>query len=72
MTDCQRSCPYCGSENTSITSEFTDNYGTSLHLMLDMKCDDCGKEFVAEDDYVLMGSATGKDPDDLLRNLEKE
>lgn len=72
MSDFVRACPFCGSEDTSIESEFTDIYGTDLHIMLTMKCGHCGEEFVAEDDYELTNSATGKDPDDLLKNLEKE
>lgn len=72
MTDFVRTCPYCESEDTSIVSEFTDIYDTDLHIMLDMKCDHCGKDFVAEDDYTLVSSATGKDSGDLWTNLNKE
>ena len=70
MAEYDRRCPYCGnSSEYRITNEMHDIYGTTIHIMLNITCDVCGKEFVAEDDYELVNSATGKDPDDLYNNL---
>jgi len=67
-----RTCPFCDSENTEIEEESYDFFEDELHIMYDMKCNDCGEGFIGEDDYVLKASGTGANPDDLLMTLEEE
>ena len=71
MTVFIRECPYCGSVNTTVVNEENDFYKDTLHVMMDIHCDACGRDFVGEDQYELVASAVGKDPDDLYEALEE-
>lgn len=71
MTRYVRTCPYCGSENTEIEEETYDYFADDIHIMYNMKCNDCGEGFVGEDDFILINSATGQDPDDLWKELNR-
>ena len=69
MSKFERTCPYCGSEDTDITDEVHDEFETRYHIMMYLICRDCGKKFVGEDQYELFKSATAKDSDELWDKL---
>ena len=71
MTEYQRTCPYCGNRNTNIEEETYDYHKDELHILLEMSCDRCGNTFIGEDDYILIASGTGKDPDELAEALDE-